>query len=425
MLDHYFDRPQTIDRIRGSWLADPIERYVAWSAEQGYARATIRNRVPMLVRFGEYAARRGAHRWEDLPELVVPFRKAWLRASRPYRRSRRADRNDLYAREVQRAVEHMLQRVLSDYPGASPPRRLPLPFAKEAPRFVEYLTSERAARQETVRHYLHYLRRFERHLRSTQCRSLASLTPPILLQFIQRGSRGLSGASVGSLCGCLRVFLRYLHRERILDRDLSPVIEHPRTYRMARIPRCIPWESTQRLLRQVDRRTPSGRRDYAILLLLITYGLRARELAALTLDDVQWRTATLRIPERKGGHTALYRLTPAVGEAIADYLEHGRAPTDHRRVFLRLVAPVAPLPAIAISHRVTLQLRNAGITVPRAGSHTLRHSVVQHLLEHDFSLEEIGRYVGHRSPRSTEVYTKVDLRKLREIALGHGEEVLG
>ena len=125
MLDHYFDRPQTLDRIRASWFADPIERYVAWAAARGYARATVRTRVAVLVRFGEYAARRGARRWEDLPALVVPFRKAWVRKARPYRRSRRPQRDHFHAREVQRAIEHMIQRVLPDYPGASPPRRLP------------------------------------------------------------------------------------------------------------------------------------------------------------------------------------------------------------------------------------------------------------------------------------------------------------
>jgi len=424
MLEHYFDRPQTLDRIRASWLADPIKRYVAWSAAQGYARETVKNRVPVLVRFGEYAARRGARRWEDLPALVVPFRKAWVRKVRPYLRSRRAHRDHFHAREIQRAIEHMIQRVLPDYLGASPPRRLPLPFADQAPGFVAYLRSERGLRETSVQHYLHYLRRFERYLRKARVGDLGRLAPATLREFMQEGSRGLSGSSIASLCDSLRVFLRYLHREQVLDRDLSSAIERPRTYRMARIPRSIPWEATQRLLQQVDRRTGAGRRDYAILLLLITYGLRARELAALTLDDLQWRAKTLRIPERKGGHSAQYRLTPAVGEAIVDYLERGRPPTKERRLFLRSMAPIAPLAGYAVSQRVTARLKRAGITVPRAGSHTLRHSVVQHLLEHEFSLQEIGRYVGHRSPRSTEVYTKVDLRHLREVALGDGEEVL-
>lgn len=424
MLDNYFDRPTTIDRIRASWLADPIERYVAWAAAQGYARGTVSSRVAVLMRFGEYAARRGARRWQDLPALVVPFCAAWARKARPYRRSRRAHRHDAHAREIQRAVEQMIQRVLPKYPGSSPPRGLPLPFTRQAPGFVAYLRSERGVREATVLHYLHYLRRFERHLGQAGAGDLRRLTPATLRGFIEKGSRGLSGSSIGSLCDSLRVFLRYLHREQILDRDLSLAIERPTTYRMARIPRSIPWEATQRLLQNVDRRSASGRRDYAMLLLLITYGLRARELAALTLDDIQWRTRTLRIPERKGGHSAQYRLTPSVGEAIADYLERGRPRTEERRVFLRSVAPIVPFRAQAISHRVTTRLRQAGITVPRAGSHTLRHSVVQHLLDHDFSLQEIGRYVGHRSPRSTEVYTKVDLRHLREVALGDGEEVL-
>jgi hypothetical protein len=136
MLEHYFDRPQTVDRIRTSWLADPIDRYVAWAAAHGSARSTVKTRVAVLVRFGEYTARRGARRWEDLPASVVPFRKVWVRKSRPYRRSRKPQRDRHHEWEIQHAVEDMIRRVLPDYPGASPPKRLPLPFACQAPEFI-------------------------------------------------------------------------------------------------------------------------------------------------------------------------------------------------------------------------------------------------------------------------------------------------
>jgi len=174
----------------------------------------------------------------------------------------------------------------------------------------------------------------------------------------------------------------------------------------------------------VDRRTPCGKRDYAILLLLVVYGLRGREVAALTLDDIDWRRERLAVPERKAGHYTAFPLSPPVGQAIVDYLRDGRPDTTDRHVFFRAVAPRRPLGAAAVSACARSYLLKAGIDVPRPGSHTLRHTCVQRLVDAEFSLKEIGDFAGHRSAASTEIYAKVAVEPLREVALGDGEDVL-
>jgi site-specific recombinase XerD len=194
-------------------------------------------------------------------------------------------------------------------------------------------------------------------------------------------------------------------------------------YRLADIPRSISWDEVRRMLEAVDRRAPLGKRDYAILLLLVTYGLRAREVAALTLDAIDWKRERLYVPERKAGHSTAYPLSPMVGEAILDYLQNGRPQTTDRHVFFRVLAPCAPLTWQAIGSRTSYYLHKAGIVVARPGSHTLRHTCVQRLVDAHFSLKTIGDYVGHRSPASTEIYTKVAVETLRELALGPGEEL--
>jgi site-specific recombinase XerD len=113
-----------------------------------------------------------------------------------------------------------------------------------------------------------------------------------------------------------------------------------------------------------------------------------------------------------------------VGEAILDYLKNGRPKTTDRHVFFRSYAPPGPLGAPAISERAAHYLRRTGVKVPRPGSHTLRHTCVQRLVDAHFSLKDIGDYVGHGSPDSTKIYSKVDVETLREVALGNGEEVL-
>src|SRR5262249_14844652 len=150
-------------------------------------------------------------------------------------------------------------------------------------------------------------------------------------------------------CGVLRVFLRYLHREGVLDRDLSPTIEAPPVYRLAHIPPSITWDEVRRMLETIDHPTVVGRRDYAMLLLLVTYGLRAREVAALSLDDIDWQHDRLRIPERKAGHSTAYPLSPLVGEAIVSYLRNGRPTTTSRRLFFRAMAPYQPITHSAVS----------------------------------------------------------------------------
>lgn len=173
-------------------------------------------------------------------------------------------------------------------------------------------------------------------------------------------------------CGTIRVFLRYLFRERVLTQDLSSAVEHPQRYRLAGIPRSISWDDVRRVLEGVDRRTATGRRDYAILLLLVTYGLRAREIAAMTLDDLDWRNERLRVPERKAGHSTGYPLSSVVGEAIVAYLKNGRPESNDRRIFFRSMAPFFPIGSAAISSLARNYLRKAEIRVLRL-AHAAAH----------------------------------------------------
>src|SRR5206468_8432742 len=195
------------------------------------------------------------------------------------------------------------------------------------------IRQETGLRETSIAHYQHYLRKFASYLQTIQLNDLKDLSPPVLSGFVVEFSQKVRWASLRNACGVLHVFLRYLYRERTLDRDLSSAVERPQTYRLSNIPRSIGWDEVRRMLEAVDRRTPKGKRDYAILLLLVSYGLRAREVAALTLDDIDWRNERFRIPERKAGHSTMYPLSSIVGEAILEYLKQGRPQTTDRHIF--------------------------------------------------------------------------------------------
>jgi integrase/recombinase XerD len=417
MLERYFLQPKTVDRIRSSWLAEPIEQYVRWLTERNYTASSVTRRVEVLMRLGEFARQRGVGHVRDLAGHVEAFLRHRIRRRRGPFTSAHAKR--AFIADLKRGIEQMLRVVV---PPSAKTRSEPL--AQWAPSFFAYLREERGLRDPTVQLYRHHLARFEEYASHHRVRRLDTLTPTVLDGFLTEARRRNCPRSLNCVCSALRTFLRYAFREGHMPVDLSGAVEGPRTYRLAEIPRAVAWDDVMRTLKSVDRRSPLGKRDYAILLLLTVYGMRAREVAALTLDDIEWRTATLFVRGRKAGHATSYPLAPQVRDALIDYLQHGRPTTTDRRIFMLGRAPRVPITARIVAVQARQYLRAAGAQAPRLGSHTLRHSVAQRLVQADFSLKVIGDYLGHRSPSSTQIYSKVSIESLREIALGDGEEIL-
>lgn len=421
MLDVYYIRPETLDRIRASWIAPAIEQYVHWLTEQHYTARSVLHRVPVLFCFGEFAKGRGARELVQLPDHVEPFVQEWVRERG---RGRGAARQRKLGQEVRNPIQQMLRLAVAGYAGRCRPHKPDNPFERQAPRFLEFLTEEKGLRPRTLLQYRFHLRQFAAYLERVGIDDLGTLSPIVLSGFVADYGPRVDWSTLRNACGTLRVLLRYLHREGVLAKDLSSLVEFPQSYRLAGIPRSIGWDEVEKVLAAIDRRSTCGKRDYAILLLLTTYGLRACEVAALTLDDIDWRNERLRIRERKAGNTTTYPLSSVVGEAIIDYLRNGRPTTTHREVFMRTAAPLAPIGHAAVVSRAAHFIRKAGISVPRPGSHVLRHSCVQRLVDAHFSLKHIGDYVGHRSTSSTQIYGKVAIEQLREVARGDGEDVL-
>jgi site-specific recombinase XerD len=418
MLEHYYLRPATVDRIRANVAGAFIEHYVGWLREQGYSERNVFRRVPILCQFGEFASARGATDGHAALEHVDAFVSHW---SSIHGQSCTSDAaRAKVAHDARNPVRQMLELALHGSVGVHRPHR-PFPFEAQVPGFAAYLRNERGLKADTVDRYAFYLEGLRKFLDAAEVASIASLSPPLLSAFLVERCAGLARTTRRDLCGATRVFLRYCHRERILAHDLGAAVQPPRIHRLADVPRAISWDQVRDMLACVDRRCALGRRDYAMLLLLVTYGLRGIEVAKLTLEDIDWQHERLHIPLRKAGHCSVYPLTDVVAEAIIDYLKNGRPQTTDRHVFFRAMAPSRPISSAAVSSAAVRYLRRAGVQVHRAGSHTLRHTCVQRLVDAQFPLKTIGDYVGHRSPQSTKIYAKVDLVALREVALGDAE----
>ncbi len=274
MLESYFVRPQTVDRIRASWIGAEVQRYVVWLDEQGYSSRCVLRRVPLVLAFGELARARGAGALEDLPEHVEEFVAARIAAYPCARACGESETRRQVAKEIRSPIQQMLRLAIPGFVGRGR-RRRPEPLVEQLPGFYEYLAAERGVRPATVGAYQHHLARFESYLARIGVVRLSELSPPILTAFVaERAASGLGKATIRDGCGVLRVFLRFAYREGAIASDLSGVMDRPQFYRLSSIPRSITWEEVGRVLAGVDRRTRAGKRDWTILLLLVTYGLK-------------------------------------------------------------------------------------------------------------------------------------------------------
>jgi site-specific recombinase XerD len=207
-----------------------------------------------------------------------------------------------------------------------------------------------------------------------------------------------------------------LHRG-VIDTDLAACVPTIATWSLSKVPKFLPAEQIQRILESSDRDTASGKRNYAILLLLARLGLRACEVVALTLDDIDWAAGVLTV-RGKGKRVAQMPLLAEVGTAIADYLRRTRPTCSSRRVFIREKAPLGGFAnSVAICSLVNRALKKAGVESAYRGSHLFRHSLATTMLKQGASLPEIGDVLRHRRPDTTAIYAKVDLVSLRSIAL--------
>lgn len=257
--------------------------------------------------------------------------------------------------------------------------------------------------------------------------SLAHLGVHDIDAHLQQRCKGLRRRTIESYTVCLRSFLRYLHGSGRTVLDLSRTMIGPRIYDDEQIPSALRPEEIQAVL-AVTRQdcSPVGRRDHAFLMLLATYGLRAGEIVALRLEDIDWKKDILRVRHSKTGVESELPLLREAGEAVLRYLEKARPESKHRELFLQVHAPYRAYKHGSILNCViSARLKMAGITPRgRKGPHAFRHARAVSLLRAAVPLKIIGDVLGHRSAESTAVYLKLATEDLRAVGLNIPKEVL-
>ena len=277
--------------------------------------------------------------------------------------------------------------------------------------FAGYLRRERGVSTLTVDLYVGDVGRF---LAGRGNSELSELTAADVSHAVLDQVGAWSPASVRRFGCALRSFFRYCFATGLVECDLSGAVLPVSGRRRSLLPQGITPAQEKTLLRACDRRRAGGRRDYAVILLILRLGLRANEVATLRLDDIDWRAGQLTV-HGKGGRVDQLPLPVDVGEAIAAYLWRGRPPSaTAREVFLRVQPPLVGLTRVGVSSLVAAAARRAGLGVVRP--RRLRHTAATDMLRAGASLPEIGQVLRHRSLGSTAIYARVDVERLRVLA---------
>jgi site-specific recombinase XerD len=238
-----------------------------------------------------------------------------------------------------------------------------------------------------------------------------------LRNFVLEKSQQWGWSAAKKCTTALRMFLRFLITEGKCAAGLDASIPTLAHWRLSSLPRYLQAEEVERVITSCDPATQVGRRDQAILLLLARLGLRAGDIVRLRLGDIDWKQSWIQVSGKGRCQTRL-PLTQEIGNAIARYLKDGRPPVSTDVLFIRSRAPFRPFAShSAVSVLVTQAMRRAGVRCPsRGAAHVLRHSTATSMLRHGASLQEIAAILRHRSIETTQIYAKVDVIALREIA---------
>jgi integrase/recombinase XerD len=400
--------PKTAEKYRAAPLVEQRERYLVHLKGLGATRSTLRKCASdqsSLVRLLNLLEedRVSSHRLEA----------AATNWSRPKgRRCSRSASPKARARFVGRGIEWL--RFLG---WLDEPEHKSHPHQAEIVIFEGWLCQERGLSRATIRDYCHAANRFIFWLAGKGVPLSAVRMTDVDDVIAAEHNRGAwCRRTIHDYAQRLRAFFQFAEAHGWCAPGLAAGIMAPRFLMDEAVPKGLRREDVLRLLASVQGNRPIDKRDRAILMLFVAYGLRAGEVGGLRLDDLDWEGEILRVRCPKPGRVHSWPLSHEVGHAILRYIREARPSGFGRVLFFTSRAPIRPLDRKSLCKIVHDRLAGIGIVSGRRGPHALRHAAAQHLLDHGMSMKVIGDFLGHRDPSSTAIYAKVNLAALREVS---------
>jgi integrase/recombinase XerD len=402
-------------RVAGP-LACYADGYRGALAERGYSRGAAATQLQVMGHLSGWLAGRGL----DGSGLTAAVVDAYL-----------AERRSLgcVSHWSRRGLAPLLgflhQHHVAPVPGTSGPPAGAGPVEALLGRYGRWLAAERGLAETTIRRNVELVRPFVAGLQRADRVELERLRAGDVTAFVVARCRDVRGGTPPRMVTALRSLLRFLHVEGLIDQPLVAAVPPVATWKLAGLPQALSADQVAALLGSCDPATVVGRRDLAILLVLVRLGLRAGEAAGLRLDDIDWRRGELTVCGKGNRHDRL-PLPADVGQALVAYLTASRRPTTDagvgvggglgagREVFVTVKAPRGPLTRGAVTQVVARAARRAGFGPMYA--HRLRHTAATGMLRAGGSLTEIGQVLRHRHTLTTAIYAKVDIEALGLLA---------
>ena len=403
MLKDYFEDRITHHRLQNNPLLEHLRTFAVSLKEDAYSDVTIQSKVSLLADFGQWLRRSQrtlGHLDEQLVERFINHEQAV-----------RIGRGDL--KTYKQFLEHLRSRdIIPDGPVFSDKSAL----AGVLRQYQEHLRSERGLVTSTIIGYKTFVHKFLVERFGKGPLLFGELRTSDISAFVLRHAPTMSPRRAQLMTTACRSFFRFLFRNGELETDLAACVPTVADWRLSTVPKYLMPEEVERVVAACDHRTSTGRRDYAILLLLARLGLRAGEVVALQLDDLEWRSGEI-IVRGKGLFHDRMPLPCDVGEALTSYLRRDRPHSRTRRVFICMRAPRRGFAgASTVTTIVRRALDRADLHPALKGAHLLRHSLATSMLRSGVTMNEIGEVLRHRLPNTTEIYAKVDVHTLRALA---------
>lgn len=386
-------------------LVHCIDKFASHLVEQGYCRRHIGNKLRTVARFSSWMNTRKIPVNAVTEKLAVQFLS-----------------KDNQQKAVQTGQFSTLRDLMVFLQQSGTTLNTPAPINRTHAQqvvylFGRYLIEDKGLSNKTVIQYSPFIERFLTACFDRRPITLSSLTGKNVIDFIKHEAARLSVVRTKVATNALRAFLRFGVYLGDINAGLIESVPTVASWAMTGIPRAISQQHIQAVLASCNRHCAIGRRDYAILMLLVYLGLRSGEVVALTLDSIDWECGSISIDGKCSQSTNL-PLPVEVGQAIADYLKHDRPDGHVRALFLRALAPIRGFGSqTTIGTIVSSAISRAGVHTPTRGAHQFRHAVATNMLRKGASLTEIGCLLRHKHPKTTNIYAKVDLDALRSLSL--------
>ena len=405
MFEQFFKRRLRIQELRDSRGGDLLERFAEELFHAGYSAKTARRFIGAAEHFIHWSGEEGITVMSFTQKLVERFEYHLNECKCP-------DYGHTKQQDLLCGVRLFLKRMkdggeltIANQPTAEDPVLLKA--------FYNWMRKNRGTTGTTLRAYGRTIKAFFKRFGDNP----GMFNAKSLREFVVETGQHSGGSAAKNCTAALRMFLRFLIAEGKCSADLLGAVPTLAYWRLSSLPRYLKEAEVEKIICSCDISRPLGKRNRAILLLLVRLGLRAGDIINLRLGDIDWKDSAIKVTG-KGRRAVRLPLTKEVGLALVDYLKNGRPPLDTDIVFVRLKAPLRPFAShSAISVIVARAMRRAGVTCQVQGAaHILRHSVATSMLRNGATLQEIADILRHRSIETTKIYAKVDVTTLRKIA---------